>query len=639
MPVFLRVTRQAGLQAWAAVLTVFLTLSGCGGTSKHALDASIQDLVTSGLVLSVNGSTQSVPAGATTQMLAPALSSGAPYVVTIAAQPAAEACTVTNGSGRIGNSDATVVAVTCVPKSYPVIGTIAGLTADGLVVLDNGADATAIGANATQFMMPTQIPYGSSYSLTIQSQPAGLTCSISGATGTMALGGTTVAVTCSSNTYSVGGTVSGLMAGGLVLLDNATDAVSVPANAASFTMDTPIAFGSAYAVTVQSQPTGLVCSVNNAAGRMGAGNITNIAIDCVKNTTVLYFFQGGNDGTAPLGPLLQGTNGDLYGMSSSGGTHGDGTVFEVTVTGVETVLHSFAGADGQSPDGGLIEDANGDFFGTSVYGGSVGFGTAFELDANQTETVLHSFTKAGDGGYPICSLVEDGNGNLYGTTWGGGLTHGIVFEVRSGGSETVLHSFADNSSDGGYPTAGLVPGSDGNFYGTTASGGSANAGTVFKITPGGVETLLYTFSGGTDGGDPQAALIQGRDGNFYGTTSAGGADGAGTVFQVTPNGTETVVYSFAGGSGDGSFPVGGLLQARDGNFYGTTKQGGSSGDGTVFQVTSDGVEKVIYSFAGGPSDGAAPAASLIQGSDGRLYGTTSAGGPNGFGAVFAVVLQ
>lgn len=723
MPVFRRSTRLGPLRGGAALIAALLVLSGCGDTAtKYALQASIHNLDASGLALSVDGTTQTVPTGATTQTLAPALPSGTSYLVQIATQPATETCAIANGSGKIGNAsvndidvscvanaypvtgtvaglttnglvlldngaDATpisanatqyampttiaygatyaitvqdqpagltcsaaggagtmgvggaTVAITCVPNTYPVSGTITGLISSGLVLLDNGSDATPIGVNAAQFIMPTPIAYGSPYSITIQSQPTGVTCSISGGAGTMGLGGATVPVSCITNMYTVGGTISGLTAGGLVLLDNGSDASAQPAGASHFMMPTPIAYGSAYAITVQSEPTGLVCSVGDGTGTMGAGAFAGVTITCQKNTTVLYFFQGGSDGTDPVARLLQGADGNFYGITNSGGTSGDGTIFEVTPAGVESVLHTFSGSDGQNPQGGLIENAGGAFFGTTVYGGSSGFGTAFELAANRTETVLHSFTKGGDGGYPICSLAEDGSGNLYGTTWGGGLTHGIVFKIPSGGSETVLHSFANSTSDGGYPTAGLILASDGNYYGTTNSGGSANKGTVFKITPSGVETLLYAFTGGSDGGSPQGPLIQGSDGNFYGTTGAGGAHGDGTVFQVTSNGTETVMYSFAGGTADGSDPLAGLLQASDGNFYGTTNQGGSSGDGTVFEVTPAGVETVVYSFTGGATDGAAPSASLIEGSDGKLYGTTSSGGPNGYGTVFVVTLH
>jgi uncharacterized repeat protein (TIGR03803 family) len=721
MPRSSRAKRPAPLGGVPALIAVLCTLSGCGGTSGNALQATIQNLDSSGLTLDIDGALQSVPAGTTSRTLASSLTAGTHYIVVIASQPTADTCTIANGSGMMGRTHATVavscvpdsyavsgtikglsadglvlldngadatavganatqftmpspvavggayaitvqaqptgltcsvnggtgtmstggatVAVTCVPIAYPVTGTIAGLMSGGLVLLDNRADATAIGANATQFMMPTAIAYGSPYSITIQTQPTGLTCSVASGTGTMGAGGASVTVSCMVNAYTVGGTISGLTAGGLVLLDNGADASTLPGNSAQFTMPTPIASGGIYAITVQSQPTGLVCSVSNGTGTNVSGNVTNVAIACQTNTSVLYFFQGGSDGRQPAAGLLQGADGNFYGMTSAGGTSSDGTIFEVTPAGAETVLHTFAGSDGRDPGGGLIEDASGNFFGTTSYGGNSDFGTAFELAANGSESVLHSFIKGGDGGYPICSVVEDGSGDLYGTTWGGGSSHGIVFEITSGGTENVLHSFANGSSDGGYPTSGLTLGSDGNYYGVTPQGGSANAGTFYEITPSGTETLLYTFTGGTDGGSPSGPLILGSDGNFYGATANGGANGLGTVFEITSAATETVLYSFAGGTSDGSDPSAGLLLASDGNFYGTTNQGGASGDGTVFKITPAGVETLVYSFTGGATDGASPGAALIQGSDGNLYGTTLAGGPNGYGTVFMVRLH
>ena len=716
--------RPARLAGGAALIAILGGLSGCGDTATYALQATFQNLDSSGLTLDIDGALETVPAGETSQTLAPALASGTHYRVVIASQPAADTCTLANGSGTMGTAAATVavtciantypvsgtikgltadglvlrdngadstaisanatqftmptavamgdtyaitvqaqptgltcsvdggmgtmgaggatVAVTCVPDTYSVSGTITGLTSSGLVLLDNGGDATSIGVNATQFMMPTAIAYGSPYSITIQTQPSGLTCSVTSGAGTMGLGGATVAVSCIVNAYTVGGTISGLTADGLVLVDNGTDTKTLSANATQFTMPTPVAYGSTYAVTVQSQPPGLVCSVSNGTGPMGAGDVANVAVVCQKNTSILYFFQGGSDGTDPKASLLQAADGNFYGTTNSGGANGDGTVFEVTPAGVESVLHTFAGSDGKNPQGTLVEDASGNFFGATTNGGSLGYGTVFKITASHTETVLHSFVKGSDGGYPICTLAADGSGNYYGTTWGGGLTHGTVFKITSSGSEQVLHSFADNSSDGGYPTAGLVRGSDGNYYGTTNQGGSAAMGTIFEITPSGTETLLYAFAGGNDGGKPSSALIEGSDGNFYGTTTSAGAVAPpyGTVFKVTPAGTETVLHSFAGQSaGDGSDPSGSLLLGSDGNFYGTTQAGGSDNDGTVFKMTPAGVETVVYSFTGGSSDGAGPAAALIQGSDGNLYGTTTGGGPSGYGTVFVVRLH
>jgi uncharacterized repeat protein (TIGR03803 family) len=241
-------------------------------------------------------------------------------------------------------------------------------------------------------------------------------------------------------------------------------------------------------------------------------------------------------------------------------------------------------------------------------------------------------------------MIQGSDGNFYGTTWdgGGAGAGGSAFKVTTDGSETVTYSFPSNLLI--WPN-GLIQGSDGNFYGTTDLGGAYGMGTVFKISPAGVETVLYSFGGyagdatGNTGGPDSGVLIQASDGNFYGTTGGGGAYGAGAIFKLTPAGMETVLHSFggctyscgSGGSTDGVEPVG-LIQASDGNFYGTTFHGGEYGVGTVFKITLAGVESVLYSFSGGyagvfgSADGGMPKAGLIEGSDGNLYGTTSSGG-------------
>src|SRR3979490_2519903 len=182
------------------------------------------------------------------------------------------------------------------------------------------------------------------------------------------------------------------------------------------------------------------------------------------------------------------------------------------------------------------------------------------------------------------------------------------------------------------PQAALLRATDGNYYGTSSSGGEANAGTVFRLTPAGSLTQLSSFSGGADGGYPTAGLVQGGDGSFYGTASSGGASSAGTIFQITASGALTVLHSFTGGA-DGAYPYAGLVQAADGNMYGTTSQGGAFGAGTIFQITSGGTFIVLYTFTGG-ADGGFPYAGLIQGADGRFYGTASSGGASGAGTVF-----
>jgi uncharacterized repeat protein (TIGR03803 family) len=202
-----------------------------------------------------------------------------------------------------------------------------------------------------------------------------------------------------------------------------------------------------------------------------------------------------------------------------------------------------------------------------------------------------------------------------------------------------LYAFPKTGNGGNEPYAGVVQASDGNFYGTTYLGGSNGVGAVFKITPGGTETIVYSFAGGSDGENPYAGLIQGSDGNLYGTTYQGGSHNFGTIYKLTLSGVETVLYAFAGGGGDGANPEAGVTQGSDGNLYGVTYAGGSSGLGTVFELTLSGTETILHSFAGGSTDGSNPQANLLQGSDGALYGSAFGGGTGNDGIFFKVALQ
>jgi uncharacterized repeat protein (TIGR03803 family) len=362
--------------------------------------------------------------------------------------------------------------------------------------------------------------------------------------------------------------------------------------------------------------------------------------------SVLYSFQGGADGSNPLASLIGGRDGNGYGTTSGGGNRNDGTVYKITPSGQETVLYSFqGGADGSTPTGQLIQDSEGNLYGTTSEGGSTSNGTVYKITPSGQETVLHSFQGGTtDGNAPLASLIQDSEGNLYGTTCQGGSTNnGTVFKITPSGQETVLYSFQDGS-DGSFPVSSLIQDGEGNLYGTTFLGGSTDNGTVFKITPSGQETVLYSFQDGSDGNNPSSGLILGRDGNAYGITHTGGNKNDGTVYKITASGQETVLYSFQGGT-DGSAPLGGLVLGSDGNFYGTTLYGGSGassscdkvGCGAVFKITPSGQETVLYSFQGG-TDGGHPASSLIQDSEGNLYGTTSEGGSNNAGTVFRLTV-
>ena len=344
--------------------------------------------------------------------------------------------------------------------------------------------------------------------------------------------------------------------------------------------------------------------------------------------------------------LVQGSDGNFYGTAADGGANTDshGTVFKITPAGVVTNLHNFSGPDGLVPAAGLVQGTDGNFYGTTTQGGATyvdgntpGNGTVFRITPAGVLTTLHSFTGyPADGQSPKGTIIQGSDGNFYGTTEGGGTVGGgTVFRLTPSGVLTILYSLG-NGYDGAQPDAGVIQGSDGNFYGTTRLGGNG-AGTVFQVTPAGAYTTLYSFArlGTSAGADPVAALVQGSDGNFYGTTETNGIDGAGTVFRITPGGAFTNLYSFTAINQ----PLdGALIQAKDGNFYGTTYFGGAHSAGTVFQLTPAGAVTTSYSFTGLGSEGGGPAAALVQGSDGNLYGTTQIGGPANDGTIYRLAL-
>jgi uncharacterized repeat protein (TIGR03803 family) len=311
--------------------------------------------------------------------------------------------------------------------------------------------------------------------------------------------------------------------------------------------------------------------------------------------TVLYTFTGGADGAFPRSTLISDANGNLYGTTIAGGEHSSGAVFKLSLDNVQSVLYSFEPySHGTNPQAGLLLDGKGNLYGTTENGGDFncdvdfGCGVVFKLAPDNTETILHTFEWGNDGAYPITNLVSDKSGNLYGTTtWGGDANCGpngcgIVFRIGADGNYRVLHAFK-GESDGAVPQAGVIIDAKGNLYGTTSQGGVANAGTVFRISPGGKERTLLAFDGAAGGVGPYAPLMVDERGNLYGTTSAGGASNAGTVFKLSPRGRFTVLYSFTGDS-DGANPYAELIMDANGNLYGTTEFGGANRNGTVFKI-------------------------------------------------------
>lgn len=356
--------------------------------------------------------------------------------------------------------------------------------------------------------------------------------------------------------------------------------------------------------------------------------------------TVLHTFTGTPDGEYPQAGLVMDAEGNLYGTTNNGGNkYNWGTVFELAPDGTETIIHTFSGGPTASPwRSNLILDAQGNLYGTSISSGPCGpsCGSVFEITPTQAFKVRYRFESPASGEWPFGTLVEDGEGNLYGVTYLGGASGmGEVFKVTPAGVETILHSFA-GGKDGGNPS-GLTIDAHGNLYGTTGAGGTGSCnggcGTVFKITPSGSKSTLYSFKVAPDGNDPSAGLILDAEGNLYGTTFIGGSYGDGAVFKLSPSRVETVLYSFAGGT-DGDQPVAPLVMDTEGNLYSTTASGGAScsvnylGCGTVFKLAPDGIETVLYRFSGG-ADGWNPQAGLILDSKGNLYGTATSGGDYG----------
>jgi len=350
----------------------------------------------------------------------------------------------------------------------------------------------------------------------------------------------------------------------------------------------------------------------------------------------------------------------LSAMAPTGAAHATGF----------SVLYHFCSqqncSDGLWPYAGVISDESGNLYGTTGAGGATcrlyGCGTVFKLAPDGTQTVLHAFTAGTDGSGPYGGLIADASGNLFGTTASGGSDGcggsdygcGTVFRISASGEENIIYAFA-GGNDGAYPEAAVVADKKGNLYGTTVDGGGGTqcivqfggCGTIFRINPRGRERILYAFSGGSDGANPQAALLIDKAGNLFGTTAYGGntsacnqgaSPGCGTVFEIAADGTEKTLYAFNGGN-DGWSPVASLVKDRSGNLYGTTEAGGSTtacngvGCGIVFKLAPDGTESILYDFTGG-NDGAHPAAGLVRDRRGNLYGTTLAGGSGDQGTVF-----
>src|SRR5215469_2137500 len=351
--------------------------------------------------------------------------------------------------------------------------------------------------------------------------------------------------------------------------------------------------------------------------------VASVAINIFKT---LVDLSGATGYSPEYESMVQGLDGNLYGTAYLGGANGKGTVFRITPTGKLTTLYNFCSqtncADGSTPQTGLVLSTDGNFYGVTFNGGMNHYGTVFRITSQGMLTVLHHFSQA-DGVSPYGALVQGTDGNFYGTGYeGGAYGYGTVFKVTPQGTLTVLHNFDLT---------------DGTFYGTTWQGGVHDRGTVFKITPEGTLTTLHSFAA-TEGYFPVASLVEGRDGNFYGVTTSGGlkcgTGTCGTIFRITPQGSLTTIHKLVA-SIEGNASEAPLIQGTDGKFYGTAGGGGTQDFGTVYSVTSAGALSVLYCF-NSQTIGAYPFGGLVQATDGTFYGTTTGGGTTSLGTVFSL---
>ncbi len=544
--------------------------------------------------------------------------------------------------------------------TFSVGGTLTGLVGGQQVTLrNNGLDPLVVVADGS-FTFSEPVSGGGGYGVTVDVQPSGGTCTVTNGAGTgLHANVTNVTVSCTPHSYAVGGTLTGLGSGQqLTLQDNATDPQVLAADGA-FAFPTSMVFGSTYSVTITAQPgasSQQFCNVANGHGML-SGPVTNVNVSCNTEVVLRGFATADSaGGLYPVSGLTADSAGNFYGTTMNGGTGGAGVIYRLTPSPgggyAETIVYDFGGGNGLAgglyPYGNVVLDAAGNLYGTTLNGGVNSFGIVYKLSpapgGGYAESVLYAFDGSTyDGGELVGGLVLDGAGNILGVNQvGAGHGYGCVFELSpaAGGaySLSIVYSFT-GGTDGGTPLAGLIMDGAGNLFGTT-SGSYLTSwfGAVYELTPtaggGYSEVTLHTFTAALDGAVPSAGLTMDGAGNLYGTTRLGsgmGGNGIGTVFKLAPSTggayVTSILYSFTGGS-DGAAPLGGVTLDSAGNIYGTTSAGGNpncnNGCGTVFKLAPSPLgytESVLYPFPGG-SLGAAPMSTLVRDAHGNLYGTT-----------------
>ncbi|HEY6766573.1 MAG TPA: choice-of-anchor tandem repeat GloVer-containing protein [Candidatus Sulfotelmatobacter sp.] len=364
---------------------------------------------------------------------------------------------------------------------------------------------------------------------------------------------------------------------------------------------------------------------------------------CCQNVTQAFSFSNANSSASPhYVALEQGRDGALYGTTSGLGqtVTTDGSVFKIVTKGGKfSALHDFSGADGAFPFAGLTLGLDGNYYGTTTNGGNSNTGALFKVSPSGNYATLYQFTGGSDGGYPVSSPIQASDGNFYGTTLQGSNNGGTVYRYSpSSGIFATIFSFNADQSQGVQILDPLIEGADGNLYGTANLGGANNCGTIFELSISGQLIQIYSFPCGSGGSSPAGPLVQASDGNFYGTTGTGGAttrcsNGCGTIFKMS-DGAVSILYSFAGSPQDGMYPVAGLVEGTDGNLYGSTTEGGMLRLGTLFQISKSGQYKQLYSFSA--KYGKDPVAGLLQHTNGKFYGTTPSGGTYNEGSLYSL---
>jgi uncharacterized repeat protein (TIGR03803 family) len=363
------------------------------------------------------------------------------------------------------------------------------------------------------------------------------------------------------------------------------------------------------------------------------------ALAGAQTVATVYNFAGGT--TSGANPwyvtLVQGTDGQLYGTTYNGGSKGMGTAFKVTTSGTFTLLHSFVGGknDGANPTGGLTLGSDGNFYGTTQQGGSGSQGVVFKMTTSGTITLLHTFNAGTDGAFPWSAPILASDGNYYGTASGGSKNNGLVYKVTSSGTYTTVYDF--NQTNGTYPIAAPTQGADGYLYVPVAEGGTDFCGTIAKISTAGVVSATYDFPCDAGGSFPIGPLVQNSSGTFYSTTQDGGTQGEGTIYEISTSLSANGMHSFGAFFGDGEYPSAGLALGTDGNYYGSTAEGGTYDDGTLFNISTSGTYSELYSFNNSANlTQMAPLSPPVEYTTGTLYGVTEYGGTSNDGTVYSL---